>query len=124
MAPTPSAVRRIPFLLHSVFEYVGGALLVALGVRSSGHLEFDLVAAGCALVVLNATTAAPLGAAPLLKLRTHRLLDVAVALALGLSALAGGGFLTATTVIALAVALVALARATRYERSAGSGLAL
>ena len=115
--PRPHERRRVPFLGHSVAEYVLAAALIASGVHASGAAELLLVVVGAALVVLNAATAGPLSAFRLLSRRAHHAGDLVVIAALVVSPLVELhrfhllGLIAAEVV---ALVLLRIERTTRY----------
>lgn len=109
--------RRVPFLGHTVAEYVVAAALIAVGLHTTGAAAVVLVASGAALAVLNACTRGPLGAIRLLGRRAHHAGDLLIIAVLALSPLLALRDLhLAGVIVAEVVALVLLRieHTTRY----------
>ncbi|MCU1489600.1 MAG: hypothetical protein JWM85_1005, partial [Acidimicrobiaceae bacterium] len=113
----PRVRRRVPFLGHTVAEYVIAAALIASGIHATGAAELVLVLSGAALVVLNVLTRGPLGAFRLLTRRAHHVGDLLVIAALVIAPLAAVHAVHLLGVLAaevVALILLRIERTTRY----------
>ena len=112
--------RTIPFGVHQVIEYLLGAFALASIARVEERSVLLCVGVGVALVLFAGVSGGRVGFLALVPPRVHRVLDyVAAALLVtspwwsGVGWSAGGVWLVAV----LALALLALARSTVYERN-------
>jgi hypothetical protein len=98
-------VRRLPFPIHQVAEYLIGLGLIAQGVQGSSALR--VVALGAAILLSAAVTDGPLAGWKAVSRPTHRVVDIVLAVAaLVLAVVPGSGADAAARVVLVVAALL------------------